>query len=72
MIKPKPKLTRTTFETSRLLDFCGRTELTVTATAGEKDQKHKELALKVVEAVCNELGVEYKIVEKKGLGLLRK
>ena len=45
----------------------GKTVLTVTASAGEKDKKHEDLALEIVEKVCKELGVQYKIVEKKGL-----
>ena len=43
----------------------GKTILTVTASAGEKDKKHKDLALDIVEIICHELGVKYKIVEKK-------
>jgi hypothetical protein len=51
---------------AKLLDS-GMTELTVTATADKEEQEHKDLALKVVETVCKELGVKYKVVEKKGL-----
>jgi hypothetical protein len=50
----------------KLLDG-GITKMTVTATADKDEQKHKELALKVVETVCEELGVAYEVVEKKGL-----
>ncbi len=42
----------------------GRTLLTVTADAGEKDKKDEDLALEIVEKICDELGVKYKIVEK--------
>jgi hypothetical protein len=49
---------------AELLDN-GMTKLTVIASAGEKDQTHEDLALKVVEKVCDELGVPYKVVEKK-------
>ena len=43
------------------------TQLTVTARENETDTSHKELALRVVEQVCNELGVPYRVEEKKGL-----
>lgn len=45
----------------------GMTELTVTAREGETDQSHEELALSIVQQVCDELGVPYEVVEKKGL-----
>lgn len=45
----------------------GLTELTVTARENETDMSHKELALKVVQQVCDELGVKYQVVEKKKL-----
>lgn len=40
-------------------------ELTVTARENETDMSHKDLALKVVQQVCDELGVKYEVVEKK-------
>ncbi len=45
----------------------GKTELKVTASSKEEELSHEELALRVVELVCNELGVHYQVVEKKGL-----
>ena len=41
-----------------------KTQLIVTADAGEKQQEDKELALKVVKAICDELGVNYTVVKK--------
>ncbi len=40
----------------------GTTRLIVKASAGEKDQSSEELALKVVEETCKELGVKYQVV----------
>lgn len=40
-------------------------ELKVTARENETDVSHKDLALKIVEQVCDELGVKYEVVEKK-------
>jgi hypothetical protein len=40
-------------------------ELKVTARENETDMSHKELALKIVQQVCDELGVKYEVVEKK-------
>ena len=45
----------------------GKTEFKVTASSKEEELSHEELALRVVERVCNELGVHYQVVEKKGL-----
>jgi hypothetical protein len=42
----------------------GRTLLTVTADAGEKGKEDEDLALEVVEKICDELGVKYRVVEK--------
>jgi len=41
----------------------GLTQLIVTADAGKGDLSDEDLALKVVRQVCEELGVEYKIIE---------
>lgn len=43
----------------------GITQLIVTADAGEKGQTDEGLALKVVDLVCKELGVEYEVVGDK-------
>lgn len=43
----------------------GITQMIVTADAGEKGQTDEGLALKVVELVCKELGVEYEVVGDK-------
>jgi hypothetical protein len=40
-------------------------ELTVTAKAGEKTRTDEELALVVVETICDELGVKWKVVKGK-------
>jgi len=45
----------------------GKTELKVTASSKEEELSHEALALRVVERVCNELGVHYQVVEKKKL-----
>ena len=45
----------------------GKTELKVTAIAKEEELSHEELSLRVVERVCNELGVRYQVVEKEHL-----
>ena len=42
----------------------GLTQMIVTADAGEKGQTGEGLALKVVDLVCKELGVEYEVVGK--------
>ena len=42
----------------------GYTKLTVTARAGEKGQDDKGLAKALIEKVCAELGVQYRVVEK--------
>jgi hypothetical protein len=44
----------------------GKTELKVTASANEENLSHEDLALRVVERVCKELGVRYQVVEKDG------
>jgi hypothetical protein len=41
----------------------GLTQLVVTADAGEKGQSDEDLALRVVTMVCDELGVQYKIID---------
>ena len=41
--------------------------LTVVGTAWEKGETHKDFALEIVERICTELGVKYKIIEKKGI-----
>jgi hypothetical protein len=43
----------------------GKTEFKVTASAREEQVSHEELALRVVERVCKELGVRYQVEEKK-------
>ena len=45
----------------------GKTEFKVTASSKEEELSHEALALRVVERVCNELGVHYQVVEKKKL-----
>ena len=42
----------------------GYTKLTVTARAGEKGQDDRGLAKSIVEKVCDELGVQYRVVEE--------
>ena len=51
---------------AKLLDN-GKTQFKVTASAKEEELRNEELALGVVELVCDELGVKYKVVEEKGL-----
>jgi len=41
----------------------GLTQLIVTADAGKGDLSDEDLALKVVKQICEELGVEYKVIE---------
>lgn len=41
----------------------GLTQLVVTADAGEEGQSDEDLALRVVTMVCDELGVQYKIID---------
>ena len=41
----------------------GLTQLIVTADAGKGDLTDEDLALKVVKQICEELGVEYKVIE---------
>ena len=45
----------------------GKTEFKVTASSKEEALSHEDLSLRVVERVCNELGVHYQVVEKKSL-----
>lgn len=45
----------------------GKTELKVTGRTKEEDTSHEEFALRIVERICNELGVHYQVVEKKKL-----
>lgn len=42
----------------------GLAELKVTARENETDASHKELAMKIVQQVCDDLGVKYQVVEK--------
>ena len=42
----------------------GITQLMVTSDAGESDQTDEDLALNVVQMICDELGVKYKIAEE--------
>ncbi|MCE5325347.1 MAG: hypothetical protein LLG01_02925 [Planctomycetaceae bacterium] len=39
------------------------TQLTIAATENEKEATHEELALKIVEQICTELGVKYQVME---------
>ena len=41
----------------------GLTQLIVTADAGKGDRSDEDLALNVVRQICEELGVEYKVIE---------
>lgn len=41
----------------------GLTQLIVTADAGKGDLTDEDLALNVVKQICDELGVEYKVIE---------
>jgi hypothetical protein len=43
----------------------GLTLLKVTAQEGETEVTHEDLALRIVTQVCNELKVQYRVVEKK-------
>jgi hypothetical protein len=45
----------------------GVTMLKVKAREGETGASHEELALRIVTQVCDELKVQYRVVEKKGL-----
>ena len=40
----------------------GLSQLTVTADAGESDRSNEDLALDGTRQICDELGVEYKVV----------
>jgi hypothetical protein len=40
------------------------TQLMVTSDAGESDQTDEDLALNVVQLICDELGVKYKLAEE--------
>ncbi len=42
-----------------------KTRLTVKALAGEKNLTHLELAVKVMQNVCEELGVKYQVVPEE-------
>jgi len=44
----------------------GLTILKVTAKEGETEASHEELALRIVTQVCDELKVQYRVVQKKG------
>ena len=57
---------RTAKATAKRLES-GKTEFKVTASSKEEELSHEDLALRVVERVCNELGVHYQVVEKKRL-----
>jgi len=41
--------------------------LKVSAQEGETEASHEELALRIVTQVCDELGVRYRVIEKKDL-----
>ena len=41
----------------------GLTQLIVTADAGKGDRSDEDLALNMVRQICEELGVEYKVIE---------
>ncbi|UCG32262.1 MAG: hypothetical protein JSU68_11410 [Phycisphaerales bacterium] len=43
----------------------GKTELTVSASSGEKTRTDEELAEVIVETICDELGVKWKVVKGK-------
>lgn len=45
----------------------GVTQLKVSAMEYETEASHQDLAFRVVTQVCDELGVKYNVVEKKGL-----
>jgi hypothetical protein len=45
----------------------GMALLKVTAQEGETEASHKDLSLNIVTQVCEELGVQYRVVEKKGM-----
>lgn len=45
----------------------GMALLKVTAQEGQTEDSHKDLSLRIVTQVCDELGVTYRVVEKKGL-----
>ena len=40
-----------------------KTQLVVTADASKKKEEDKELALRIVKDICDELGVKYKVVK---------
>jgi hypothetical protein len=43
----------------------GKTELTVSASSGEKTRTDEELAEVIVETICDELGVKWRVVKGK-------
>ena len=43
----------------------GKTELTVSASSGEKTRTDEELAEVIVETICDELGVKWKVLKGK-------
>ena len=43
----------------------GKTELTVSASSGEKTRSDEELAEVIVETICDELGVKWKVLKGK-------
>ena len=45
----------------------GLTLLKVAAQEGETEASHQDLAFRIVTQVCDELGVKYTVIEKKGL-----
>ena len=45
----------------------GVTQLKVSAMEYETEASHQDLAFRIVTQVCDELGVKYNVVEKKGL-----
>lgn len=50
--------------TAKATDYgSGLTQLTVTADAGEGDRTDEDLALDVTRQICDELGVDYKVLD---------
>jgi hypothetical protein len=45
----------------------GVTQLKVSAMEYETEASHQDMAFRIVTQVCDELGVKYNVVEKKGL-----
>ena len=49
------------------LTEAGLTQLKVSAMEYQTEASHQDLAFRIVTQVCDELGVKYTVVEKKGL-----